>query len=91
MPQHFIGESIELPPSNCIGCGKLVDAATPVDIKTVTPAPGDITICFYCGHIMVYADDLSLRNPTDVEMFELAGNKTILAMQRMRGKAPKDQ
>jgi hypothetical protein len=53
--------------------------------KQVTPRPGDITICLYCGHLLVFADDLTVRNPTDAEMTSLAGNREVLRMQRLRG------
>jgi hypothetical protein len=43
-----------------------------------------MTICAYCGHIMVFDDTLKLRNPTAAECKEIAGDKRILAVQKIR-------
>jgi len=50
------------------------------------PASGDVTVCLYCGHIMAFAEDLSLRELTNEEAREVAGDKRILAIQRARRK-----
>jgi hypothetical protein len=62
----------------------MTDAATPIDSKAARPRPGNISVCIDCGHIMAFADDLTLRNLTDAEMIEIAGDKRILALQRAR-------
>jgi len=72
----------------CLGCGKFVDAATGV-FGATTPEPGDVTVCLYCGHLMVFREfrgRLQLDNPTDKEIHAIAGDKRILAVQRTRGK-----
>jgi hypothetical protein len=70
-----------VPASNCPNCGKLCDAVTRIE-EDATPSPGDFTICLDCKHLMVFADDLTLRNPTDAEIVEAAGDPEILATQR---------
>lgn len=74
-------------PDNCLGCGKLVDAATSFADPAAKPSPGDITICLDCGHVMAFADDLKLRSLTDQELIEIAADPEILALQRARGMA----
>ena len=72
----------------CLGCGKFVDAATGV-FGARTPESGDVTVCLYCGHLMVFREfrgRLQLDNPTDKEIHAIAGDKRILAVQRTRGK-----
>jgi hypothetical protein len=69
----------------CVSCGKTLDAATLPEGEDA-PSPGDISLCLYCGHLMAYADDLELRNLTDEEMHEVAGDPHILRMQRARGR-----
>ena len=32
------------------------------------PSPGDASFCVYCSTILIFAEDLSLRVPTDEEM-----------------------
>lgn len=68
----------------CPNCGKRLDAATCFTDPAAKPAPGDLTICFYCGHLMAFADDLRVRQLTDPEMVEVAGDPRILALQRVR-------
>lgn len=59
---------IEVPPSPCLGCGRINDMAGTVG--NATPKPKDLTVCFYCAHLMVFADDLTLRNLTGAEMLD---------------------
>jgi hypothetical protein len=79
-----IGKSVQLGGKpQCLNCRTLLDGATGVDTRN-RPSPGSVTVCIYCGHISVFANDLSLREPTGEEMREIAGNETILAIQRAR-------
>lgn len=49
-----------------------MSAATSLDgNEDFRPEPGNVTLCIYCCHIMVYADDLTLRDPTAEEMAEM--------------------
>jgi hypothetical protein len=73
-----------LPESACLGCGTLLDTATSL-FEDAIPNDGDVTICIKCGHIMVFENNRP-RNPTDVEMKDIAGNPRILAVQKARGK-----
>jgi DNA-directed RNA polymerase subunit RPC12/RpoP len=74
----------------CIDCGKLVDGACGLDTDNL-PDVGDFTVCIYCGSIMVFAEDLTLRRPTAAEMVEIVGDKRILAIQRVRGDLTNEQ
>lgn len=49
---------------------------------SISPEPGDISVCINCGHIMAFADDLKLRSLTDQEMFDVAGDPRMLLAQR---------
>lgn len=69
----------------CPSCGSKLNGATD-PVGDATPSSGDITVCLYCGHILVFTDDLRLRNPTDEEIHEIAGDVRILAIQRARAK-----
>ena len=77
--------SKKLPPSHCLDCGKICDAAT--GINAHRPRPGDITVCFYCGHVMAFGANLELRPLTTAEMHSIAGDKLILKVQAARLKA----
>jgi hypothetical protein len=80
---HFVGCSVKVPVSVCLGCGKRMDGATAIDHRKA-PAPGNITICIGCGHIMAFGDDMRLRALTDAEMIEIAGDPRVVAVQRAR-------
>lgn len=72
-----------VPESICLDCGKRLDCATRLR-GADAPVPGDVTICLNCGHIMVFADDMTLRNPTDAEIVAIAGNREVVAVQKVR-------
>lgn len=82
---EFLGTTTRIEGTACTNCGKLQDACTVVNEENSRPNPGDCSICLECGHLMVFAADLTLRNPTDAEMHEMAGDKRIIDMQRLRG------
>ena len=67
----------------CLGCGKLINAATDV-VASREPEPGDITICLDCGHIMAFDVNLKVRPLSDEEIIRVAGNPIILRMQDAR-------
>jgi len=68
----------------CLNCGSKLNARTAVN-HSDKASGGDISICFYCGHIMAYDADLTLRELTDEEMVKIAGDPCILAIQKARG------
>jgi hypothetical protein len=78
-----IGESRKLPPCPCPSCGKALDATSEAG-GNGAPKPGDITLCIYCGHLMAFANDLTLRELTDGEMHAIAGDRRIIAIQKAR-------
>lgn len=53
-------------PSKCLKCKKLLDMATGIDTKR--PSEGDLSICFYCGNIMLFMENTSLRAPQPGEL-----------------------
>jgi hypothetical protein len=72
-----------LPWSNCLDCGKAMDAASAMTHDN-PPKKGDVSICLYCGHIMIFRGNLTLRALTDEEMLEIAGNPQLIQMQKAR-------
>ena len=77
-------EDYRVPGSACINCGKDIDAASPVSGGR-GPQPGDLSICLYCRHLMVYGDDLRVRNLTDEEAIEVAGDPELVLTMKMLG------
>lgn len=78
------------PVTPCPHCGEELDAATRMFAKAVgdlivdtVPSDGDVSICFTCGHIMVFEGGAP-RNPTTTEMYAIAGDPRIIKLQRAR-------
>jgi len=71
----------------CLSCGKQLDGATVAkgNLKT-KPKKDDVSVCFYCGHVMVFGSGMKLRDPTKEEAYAVAGDPVILAIQRLRVK-----
>jgi hypothetical protein len=77
-------------PSPCTSCGKILDGGSGVvegeeAEHEMRPMPGAVTVCIACGHIMAFDEQLRLRDLTDAEAIEVAGNPVVLAIQRARG------
>jgi hypothetical protein len=67
--------STRLPACDCPWCSEELTAATDLKDDSV-PAPGDATLCAYCGEWCVFDTDLMLRKPTDNEFVALGADKT---------------
>ena len=77
--------SIQTQRNTCPGCGRVNDLATHAgEINAGGPQPGNLSICFQCGHLAMFCDDMSLRELTDEEMHDVAGDPELLRVQRMR-------
>lgn len=55
----------------CPECGYGVDSATNAEDSTDAPRPGDFSICLYCGTILVFTEDLSLRKSAPEDYFDM--------------------
>lgn len=80
-----IGDDIRHRPSKCPNCGAELDTAAQLcgdDEEAGGLKPGDITICINCSHICAFDDDHKLRNLTDQEIRDVAGDPRIIAAQK---------
>lgn len=74
---------MEAPESKCPNCAKTLDthAETKEFIEDlplqITPHPGDISVCGYCGTILKYGSDLKLSkaDPLDLDAIKLSDPK----------------
>jgi hypothetical protein len=80
-----MGETEVVPSCACLGCGKVHDRATGLN-DSHDAAPGDITICIKCGHVMAYDDDMKFRELTDEEVIAVAGDPRIVEFNRLRAR-----
>lgn len=80
-----VGTDRHVPESPCTACGRPMNGATCVGDEAA-PEPGDFTVCIRCGHLMVFGDQLILRDPTDSEAIEIGGDERLLAIQAARAR-----
>lgn len=59
-----------VPPHICT-CGADNDAASH---HNATPSPGDVSLCWYCGELTVFNEDLTQHIPSEEEMDEIKSN-----------------
>ena len=78
-----LGKDYKIEGCRCLSCKQLVDGATCVE-GDLRPKPGDITVCIFCGHIMAYDVDDTLRELTPEEQISVAGDPRILRIQKAR-------
>jgi hypothetical protein len=76
--------SHELPQSVC-SCGHLLDGATGM-AHNDPPNPGDVSLCFYCGRLNIFNDDLTLRQATVAEEASITTSPQGLLIMAMRRK-----
>jgi hypothetical protein len=72
--------------SPCTNCGSLNGMAS----GRVQPTPGSFTVCLYCHHLMVYGEGMVLRELTDDEMREIAGDPSLLNVMRIAEEYKRD-
>lgn len=69
------------PLNYCLDCNMLIDAGTPSNVEAPDVRPpqgGDLAICIQCAHVMIYADDLTVRDLTDEEVVEVASDPDMV-------------
>ena len=74
--EFSLDHETEVPRSACPSCGDAADRCS----GPCAPKPGDITICIECRGVNVFAGDLTLREPTDAELVEMAGHPVLAAL-----------
>ena len=60
-------------PTRCLHCHALLDRAT----GESQPQPGDLSVCITCGNLMIFTEDMSLREPTAQELRAVMANEEI--------------
>src|SRR5215469_11218449 len=90
-----VGSDHETPASPCTNCGKILDAATGVTEGNDDTVPSRhqkcFTVCIKCGHVMTFDGDLRLRDLTDEERIDIAGDKRLVAIQWARAVVVRDR
>lgn len=63
--------------NKCLACGHLLDCAAHVGDGSVKPSSGDCTICIKCGHVMIFTDELMLREMNAQEQKEIESDPRV--------------
>lgn len=54
--------------SRCVQCKKKLDASSVIDDDHAVAKPEDFTVCLYCGELMRFKEDMTLRRVSENEM-----------------------
>jgi hypothetical protein len=57
------------PTLDCPVCHEVLNASTDLTSDR-TPEPGNVTLCIYCGSVLIYGDGLRLRQTWDPEILD---------------------
>lgn len=67
-----------VPLSKCPNCGYKLDACTATKPgPDVRPSPGDASVCYRCGEILVFDERLRIVRPTPQQLAELRASKKL--------------
>lgn len=61
----------------CLKCKTKLEATTAVRSKTPGPTPGALSICWYCGALSMFDQDLNLRELTPEEQANVAADAKL--------------
>jgi ribosomal protein L40E len=69
--------------SRCPKCDYKMDRASHLTVDDISPKGGDCSVCLRCGAVLMFNDDLSLREPTAKERksFSRQNLEEILELQ----------
>lgn len=59
------------PKGHCPTCAAPFDAHTCMNHPASHPSPGSITVCIYCANVLVFGDNLTLRELSFDDLAEL--------------------
>jgi hypothetical protein len=65
----------------CLQCRESVEETTLMsEGADCVPAPGDYAVCWRCGHVMAFGEDLKLREMTAEELGAAISTPEIVAI-----------
>ena len=75
----------KLKPNKCLKCGKVLDGCSSLEDDTLSPNPGDITVCYYCGEIYKFSKELDIEavSKSEFKTFEKSLKKEIINIQKL--------
>lgn len=76
----------DVEPDRCPHCERHVDVATALDAEAQPPAPGDLTMCFFCGHWSAWQEDGKLGLLSTEQMVVVMTTPECIAVTRLWAK-----
>ena len=64
-------DEFRVPEEHCPNCLSKLDAVTCCNDDKRGPAPGDVTICFYCATVLCFADGLRVEECNQEQFAQL--------------------
>lgn len=67
----------------CLHCRRPITGAMSSAIDRPA-SPGDLTVCIYCSHFMMFTDDMGLRELTEAEVHDVVDDsETLLVLKAL--------
>jgi hypothetical protein len=80
---HSDGKTVKMPTQQCLYCLARIDSSSPKPGNDApTPGDGDVTVCFLCGGLMVFTNELKLRLPTPQEFVLLIADEDVMKFRQ---------
>jgi hypothetical protein len=71
-----VGETTRIGEVRCPLCRAEIDTVTASEMNPASlPESGDVTVCLYCGAVLIIGNDLKPRKPTDAELADIVASK----------------
>lgn len=61
----------------CLACGENLDAHENINGGAAVPQPGDVSLCWLCGSVAMYADGGQLRAPSEAELASILEDREV--------------
>lgn len=68
----------------CIKCGERQDKASEAIGNGTGPQAGDVSVCWDCGHVAIYDDNMKLREMTEDENEHVMSDPNVLSLLKAR-------
>lgn len=81
-------DGVKLKPSLCPRCGYMTDMASHPTDPTARPKDGDFSVCLSCGGLLMFNEDLTLRevSKADFELLSPQHKQILEDIERARKK-----
>ncbi len=75
----------------CACCGETLNDTTCTEDGVTSPRAGDVSVCLYCGNLMIFTKDGGRRDMTEAEREEIMEDPRSGAILKARREVMKDR